>query len=191
MSVTPLVPGYRLVIEYFSDLTHRAQLLVDAHSTGGSYVLDEFGGTTTPVATFAALYAATMKPVFHTTASFTTWILEQYSGGAYIQVDTGSLGVAGTNSTATAIGSQWTFKLIDTDNKQFALRILGLVEGDAFKFGYGQLSGPALTLVNELIDTTSGHMGAVLRGRSGTVQRRFVALTSSLNRKSRRRLGIV
>jgi hypothetical protein len=194
MAVTPLVPNARLIVHYTSDLPHALQLLVEYTTVSGVPVLQQHDLTTTPTATFVATLVGLLQPMFDTSTVFVDWTLEKYDSGAYVEIDTASIGLNGTNAaSAPTRASDFTFSFFDVNEKHVKIRLLGAFLGGAgaFKFGYSVLATIYRNFIDDALNTAPAHLGAVLQGRSGGTLTRFIALVVAYNRKSRRRLGAV
>jgi hypothetical protein len=192
MAVTPLVATGRLVISYTSDLPHKLQLLCNVINSAGTWKISDDGGVLYDPATIATTYVTFAKPAFSTASTFVGWLLERYSGGAYIEVASGSLGIAGTALNPAGAANQFTFVFRDRNNDIIKNVWLGVQSQFVpIKLGYGDLSGATLAFVNEMMDGSSGgHLGATITGRSGLNAKSFTSLVGALNRKARRRLGV-
>jgi len=194
MGVTPLVATHRLVIDYTSDLSHKEYLYCTAELVGGVWELVRFSGGDVDIATFIGEYVLLVKPLFASSSQFVDWILEQYMAGSWVEVASGSIGVAGTNASAVATaGSELTWTFRDVSNHKVRFRHLGAVVGisGSFKLGYAGLSGVYKAFVDDVLNGAATHIGAVMTGRAAEQLVSFGALVVSYNRKSRRRLGAV
>ena len=194
MPITPLVPGYRLQIFYKTDLNHVMNYFVGATLVGSSYLLQDLYFNNIITTTFVSYIVGLMKPMMDSSSSFLSWTLEQYNSGAWVQVDTGTIGVAGTNAASVPTpGNQFSWTWFDLDLKHLKFRWLGFTFASVgtFKIPLGSVTGAYAAFYNDVIDITPGHLGAMLRGRSGSQILRGLNLVISYNRKSRRRLGDV
>lgn len=192
MAVTPLVANARLTINYASDLAHKMQILCVVPTTYGGN-LTTLSLATLPTTTAVAHWASLVQPFFAASAALQTWVLEQFVGGAYVEIDAGSLGLAGTNVGATTPGTSWTWTFFDSHGKKVRHRHLGIASGGGVnKLGYAALTGVFKAYVDDLVPSgVAGKMGDWAFGRSAGGMSRFIAIVESFNRKSRRRLGVV
>jgi hypothetical protein len=175
-------------------LQHVEQLLCDATLVGGSYTLDEFGGTQIATATFVSSYVNLLKPLFDTSTLFQSWSLQKFVSGAYVQVDADTIGVSGTAAaSAPTPGLSWTWTFFDSNGKHVKFRQLGgfTSAAGAFKIPIGSLTGAFAAYSSDVLNHTATHIGAVMRGRSGTIITRGLNIVQAYNRKARRRLGVV
>lgn len=189
--VTPLNATGRLRIFYNSDLTHVLDLLCNVATSPSAAILDTFG-THVSGATASTEVLNAITAIFSTATTFTNWVLQQNVSGSYVPIDEGSLGVNGTAGLPTVPASQNTFVFRDATQKLASLRLLGTYEGAALKLGYAALNTANKAIADELLNGGAGHVGSWRTGRNGLPSgMRFINYVSGLNRKSRRRLGLV
>jgi hypothetical protein len=192
VAVTPLNANGRLTIQYTSDIGHKIQALCNLPNVYTGHLVT-FSGASLLTSAAASHWESTLAPMFATTTSFLTWVLERYVSGAYVEIDTGSLGGAGTDTFATSLGGQLTYTFFDTYGVKFRHRMLGnsgLTE--AYKSGYVGLPTKFKQYVDDMVPAgLSGTNGDWVTGRAGLLNSRFVAIVGSFNRKTRRRLGLV
>jgi len=192
MAVTPLVPQYRLQLSYKPAITHKQQLLVDAVLSGGSYSLVAHDSSSVAIATFVSQYAALLKPFYDSTTTFDSWILQKFVSGAYIEVDTGTIGVAGTASGAPNPTSLMSWVFVSGGFKRVKFVNLGANAVDQpAKNTFAVLGTRALNYVSDILNNSSGHIGYVMRGRDGQPLTRFIDEVEDYSRTSRKRLGDV
>ena len=192
MAVTPLNANARLQVNYTSDLPHKMQFLCSIPTTYAGNLVTFSGAGLTTAAAMAHLLGL-VQPIWSTSTEITSWILERHSNGAYVEVDTGSFGVHGTDATAISKASEATYVFFDSFGVKVRNRQLGIPGlTEPFKQGYGDLSGPFKAWVDDFVPGgIAGHLGDWVSGRSGTEFSRFISLVAGYNRKSRRRLGVV
>lgn len=192
MAVTPLVAPFRLQINYVSDVTHKMQILCAAHVTGGAYVLEEFGGGTQSLSAFTGALVTLLKPMFDAASQFQDYVLQEYVGGAYVPRAEGSIGVSGTNAGALVKAAQTTHTFFDHAEKRVRMRFLGAANvSQVQKLGYAALGPLNRALVDDLLNASTGHLGAIFMGRAAQPIASYITQVDSYNRKSRRRLGVV
>jgi hypothetical protein len=189
--VTPLLANGRLVLHYHTDLDHKMQMLCNIVLSSGVYHIQDTYGNLLNTNTEANNVGSIFAPIMSAASSFISWQLQLFSGGAYVLEDEGSLSVVGSAGTAAIPGHMNTFVFIDRLNIHVRLRQMGAAFGSYGHFGASQLSGAYAAIEAEFSNTLVGHLGAWWTGRSANPPRHFVALTTALNRKSRRRLGMV
>ena len=192
--VTPLVAPNRLSYGYHtSGQTHKMQVLCHADNQiiGVPHNFLKNGGGTILVATAAAALAAEFAAQLLTTDVVDTWTLESYQSGAYIPIETGTLGTAGSQTAAGTPYSRVTGFYRDT-----AFNPVKVVEVCATYFvpvheSPAALPAPFSTFWLSFVTNSAGRAGEWVRGRSDAFLASATNITGSLDRKSRRRAGLI
>jgi hypothetical protein len=194
MTVTPISAPCTLEIAYKAGgLSHTLQMFCDgAYNSGTStwQIKAKQTGTWLAPVNKVADVVDLLKVLFKTTASFDTWTLYENSAGVKIPRAQGSIGVYGTSTAAEAAYIQYTHYFRDTSYKPMKFILLGLTSVSIGRWAYSAMSGGEKALVDDILNTASGHVGEWITSRGFNSPASFLAVTSTANRMSRRRLSI-
>lgn len=193
--VTPLVATHRVLVHYQADtLSHTVHYLcsaVPASVTPSGFNFVTGAGAPIEVDAGVQALASFLKAMFDPSALLDTYELQEYVSGAYVPVWAGGIGLAGTTAATRSVANRGTTVFRDGNNILVRDVLLGISALAPQRLPVASLSGPFAAYINELKNGVSGHTGTWLTGRSGTRLAAALNLTISLDRKSRRRLGLV
>lgn len=192
MAETPIAVNGQIDIYYTGrTLQHVSQIRCEITNplAGGGYTIDTPNGSiswTDGVDDYVNVF----KPLVPTTGTIDFAVLQLYDAGVYTQLDTYSLGVAGTGAFTPQAGSQLTWTFRDDTNHLTKLVMLEVAVGAPFRLNFGGLSGAAAAFATDLLSLSVGAAGAWTEGRSGSHFKRLVHLTGGFNKKLLRRLNL-
>lgn len=196
MAITAYAAPGRVQLFYSdSGVRHRLDINLPILTVGGAGASGYNTGNGAIVVTcdaYVALVVAFIKAYFGTGTTFDSWVLETYSGGRFTPVYTTTIGVAGTagafNSCVqttfvgrSPLGHRVNFELFEP-SAFGAPAHASITPGGGSSFNL---------LATELNNNTAGHIGVALCGRDGTNPVKFNTITSSLNKRVRRRRLLV
>jgi hypothetical protein len=189
--VTPIAATHRIDFEYTTGtLLHKVQLRCTAILVAGVYHLVNQSGSTI-VALTAANYAGTkIATILPSTCAWGAYTLYQYVSGVYNPLESAAMTVTPSALTDTEPTGQWTLKMRDISFAPVNFVILGAAYAAPQHANPNAIGGVTLALAQDLINAADGHIGSWLQGRAGLPMHSFGLYTVSLNRKSRRRLGL-
>jgi hypothetical protein len=191
---TPISPNGQLDFHYLvSGREHVTQLRANINNPGaapGGFLLDTAGGGTIGFTAAADMYILLAKTLLAATSSFVQVVLQEYSGGAYVEKDTYTVSVAGTSGASPILGNQatWTYK----SPLNHVVKVV-ILEGT---FTLPQhtpmaaLTGVLLTFANDLKNPAAGHVGNWFQGREGYPPSRGLFLTVGLNKQLLRKRNL-
>jgi len=152
MAPVPYSASHQLDIHYtVASQPHVVQIPCSAIPVSGNYELELWDGGSRLASACADDYAQLVKIFFNPGDSFTQYVVQQYSDGIFIPIESASMSVAGTDgSNPTLLGFQDTLTFRDT-NYGFVRHVIeeSTLPGPK-KYGY-PVSG--LTGYNALIES--------------------------------------
>jgi hypothetical protein len=194
MSVTPIVATHRVSFKYRTDgLVHVIQAYCDALplGVGAGHTLVTRTLTSILAATAFSNFATQLAATLLTTDTVDDWTLEQYSGGSYIPVETGALGLAGSQVAAGTPFSRITgFYRTTTFKPVKAIVICGTYFTPLHE-NPTALPNPFKAWWISWYGVTSADIGWWAEARDASFLASNTFITGSLDRKSRRRAGLV
>lgn len=194
MTITEIVATHQLDIKYeVAGLAHVLQMRCDGFGTGVG--VNELIATTdllVPVQDAADEVFTLMAPLYKAVqTSFLGWTLQEYIGGAYVPVNSGSTSVAATGSTNYFPGAQNTFTF---RNSAFHINRFILFETSILQFDnfpYALLNASLQALVDSISGQASGDIGDWYEGRDGIRSpKNFGQLVIGPNKKLFRARGL-
>lgn len=193
--VTPLHATHRVRIEYTADgLAHSADYLCSATPaavTPSGFKFVTFSGTNLEVDTGVQALATVLAAILPTTATIIGYSLQEYAAGSYNPVWANGIAASGGSSAARSVGNRLTLTYKDDLFILVKNVILGVAGGAPQKGSIASLGGVFAAYADALADITPGATGDWLTGRSAQRFRAKLNYVVSLDRKSRRRLGLV
>lgn len=193
MAPTPITPNGQIDILYTeSGFLHRAQMRVDIVSPGGSAPFDlvTSAGPAILWTAWVDIVVAKFKAIFSTSTTFTQAVLQHYTGGVYVQLDTYSLGIPGTSGSAAKLATQVTYTFKDTTNKTVKIALFEATYNAPNHIAYGFLDGASKAIVDSTLGLTAADIGNAFRGRGDNAMNRFVFQTISINKKLQRKRNL-
>lgn len=190
---TPIVPNGEVRLDYtVASLVHQVRMRCSINNPAGPspYLLDLFGGGTINWATAVHQFDALVSAFYHSDVAFGSWTLYQRVGTNYVPLDGASSTAAGTNTGDNQAAGQMTLTAKNAANlldKFVFLESSFLPPQKVTSYPYGG----AGTFMDDWINTASGHLGSWVLGRNGQPATRLLANVVTLNRKIRRRRGLV
>jgi len=189
--VTPIAATHRLDVQYVTGgLSHKLQLRCGALVLSGAYHLAEQLGGTVLAQTAANYLSNKVATIMPSTCVFQQYILYEYVSGVYHAVEGGAVTATPSAFSDVEPTGQYTLKMSDLSFNPVNFVVLGAGFAAPQHDTPAHVGGVTLALANDLISATSGTIGAWLQGRAGLPMRHYGLYTVSLNRKSRRRLGL-
>lgn len=191
MAPTPITTSGRLSIAYVvNGLTHKARLWVDIVAVGPSFevVNHRVGGAGNKTGLVVAqMYWDLIKTSWPSTVTAPTFVLDQYSGGAFIPVDGAALIGAGTGIGAIDPCNEVTFTFKDTANKKMKISLFETIYESPDKNFYPTGVVALAAIFNDFISPLSTiSMNDFARSKGDLRIFRAIAETVSLNRRIRR-----
>lgn len=195
MPVTPILPLYRVQINFTADgLPHKQQIYCGA--TPASVTPSGFNMLTrdsSALETDAAVQAwcVLLEPCLPSAATFQAWELQVFSGGAYLTVFQNAIAAVASGVASRSVASRMTVTMRDTASLRFKNILLGV---DLIAPQHGPRSamgGVYGTLATAMTAPTGNNFGNWAMSRGAHYPNTVVAYTVSLDRKSRRRLGLI
>lgn len=192
---TPILPNGRLTINYSSNgIAHKLRMRCNwTTSVLVPFVLQQASGSLIAVQDAADMVFTLIAPLYKAAqATMDGWQLDNYSGGAYLPLVTGSTAVTPSDTANTQVAQQVTITFRDPNYKKVRFIFFEQRQTPAAKYSYSQLGGSYLDLVNSILDETDAGIGSWFCGRGDTPINglSYLSLVSSYNRKLRRRRGL-
>jgi hypothetical protein len=197
MSFTPPVPVYRIQFNYVvSGLTHNAAALLDVVAAGASFnTVPASGASVVDWKTAADGWWNAVGHVLDVTGtSFGSAILSQYVGGSYVPVDSFNTSVTPGSGGAFSQASQGTYFFRGHDYSIYKLVLLEAgFQGYEKSVSYAGLTTADKAVVDafQVLDTTGVKPSAWTKSHRGAFVSQWRSFTFCLNRRERRRRGIL
>lgn len=194
MTPTPISASHQIDFHYKTNgLAHVLQLRCHATPSGGSYDLASYTGTNLPWTVNVDNFVTVLKPLFKASQdNIEKAVLQEYDGGTYNPLEEYSIGVDGTGTSGRVVAGQFTLMYRDAAFKRLKIVLMEPALGDVpIHQGYGGIGGALLAFVDDTKNVSSGHAGAWIRSRIDSHINQFIDITGSLNKKTRRRRGLV
>lgn len=196
MAPTPITATHRMTIFYTVALfPHRIHLYVDAYSSvllTSGWGITTFDLDTLDAGDAASGFGTLLSEYIEADDHVDSWLLEEYSSGAYIFKASGTLGTAGTHSaTGQRSGAQLTIFFRDTANKPLKI-VVGeptLAVFSRYASGAG-VPSDIDAISDSMLLAGGGNLGNWVRSRGDRQRDRFISVVGTLNRKLRRARGI-
>jgi hypothetical protein len=196
MAVTPLTANAKLTIFYHvGPLTHKMDFLCNithtvlALITGWS--LDTQSAVVLDVVTALANLTPLIAAIMPTEGVLDTWELYQFTGGVYNPVVGGSIGTSGGDGAAHDEVGRMTAVYRISAGVKLRFVLLGSNIPTPQHTAMGALTGATAALINDFLNSANPHAGSWVRNRSAGFIASGTYITTSLDRKSRRREGLV
>lgn len=194
MPLTPISTSHVLVFRYAQrGLTHSSRYYVNAtpSSDPSGFDLLEVGVGVRALADVITDWKTVFGPVCGDTTTGAGWSLYEVGIGELILVSSGSYSFASVGGGHEVAGQAFlTYR--DTANKLFKLEVLeGNYETPARSTSTADIGVAFGNLANSVLDLTAGGIGNWARSRGNHEFRRYIAYTATLNRKLRKRRGMV
>lgn len=189
----PILANAKIQLSYVSSepLTHKCNLNVDAAFTGGNWLVTDAAGGTQNWTTCVDQFWALMKPLYSASAAFGLATLFTYSSGIYIPVATHTPVTAVGTGSASLLANQLTLTARDDLYNLDRIQLMGTNTPQPF-FEVANLAGGTFgTIIADLENKTAGHVGNWYRSKDNQYINNMLNIVSTVNKKSRRRLGLV
>lgn len=189
----PIITNGQVDFHYtVSSLEHTTQLRVSLNNPSGPapYNLDTFAGGTLLWTDWVDLVVTAIKADYPSSITIDRAVLQRYVDPDYIELDSYSIGVAGTSGSAVVLGEQGTFSFKDVYNNTCKLTLLETANGVPVHQAYGALGVANALIVDGILDRTATGIGQCLLSKSGQPYNRFIYFTSGLNKKLLRRRNL-
>ena len=196
MAVTPLIATHRARIAYTVDLIHHnMDLLCSAVPAGtpSGFRMVTYDATAQDADVLVQALAALLAAILPSAGAgnVDTWTLEQYSGGAYIPVYSNGIGIAGSNATARSAAARATAVYRDLHNYHVRNVVIGIALTAPTRGPIAGAGGAFGAYWNDFVNKTTTHAGNWVTGRDGNAFLTALEYTTSLDRKTRRRMGLI
>lgn len=194
MTPTPISTAHVLVFKYLQrGLTHSSRYYVNATPSGdpSGYDLITIGASVRALADVVDDWRGVFGPVCGDTTTAAGWFLYEVGIGELILLSSGSYTFASVGGAHEVAGQAFlTYR--DTANKLFKLEVLeGNYETPSRDTDPGNIGVAFGNLADSVLDLTAGGIGYWARSRADHDFRRFIAYTATLNRRLRKRRGMV
>lgn len=192
MAETPIEPNGQIDFVYtVAGFTHRSQMrctISNPEAVANFNLVTPDGDLLWTDAVDDAM--PLFRPFYTASANFVQADLQLYDSGAYVLLDSYSLGLAGTASGSNFNTGQSSWTLKDYQNKTVKFVQLECIAAPPQRVAFASLSGISQSLVNSMLDNSPGNIGAWFRGRSGAQMHRFITVTVSINKRLQRKRGL-
>jgi len=129
------------------------------------------------------------KPLFSADFTFTQATLYRYDSGAYIAIDSYSIGVAGTGGGGETPATEETYFFYDEDHIPDKIIFLEQGSGVPLHLNYAGLGASRKAFVDDVLLQASPSIGDWYRSKSDQPITVFLAVTTTFNRRLRRKRG--
>lgn len=194
MATQPLLATERVGIHYRSDsLTHVMHVLCDAtsHTPAASHDLLSVATGTIDADTAIQALAAQLAATLLTTDSVDDYVLEHFVDGAYIPIQSGTIGLAGAQSAAGTPYGRITGFYRDLSHDPVKIVVITGTYFLPFHTSPSALPSPFDDFWLSFVLTATGQAGDWARSKSDDGVTSATAVTGSLDRTTRRRAGLV
>lgn len=131
-----------------------------------------------------------LRPILASDATINNAVLQRYNAGVYEQIDTYSIGLAGTGAAAHKNAEQETYTFKDLGNKLVKVVLQEGMNTPPDKIQYANLGAAYKTFVDDVLSNSAGTIGDWFLGRGGNDVIRFLNLTISINKYVQRKRNL-
>lgn len=189
----PVLTNGRISIVYnnasLGDHVCSLDVEVISPAIGGTNDLDVFGGGSLPWHDAVDRFVLKAKPMFDSSFTFTLATIYHYVSGSYQPLDQYSIGVAGTGSGGATPATEETY--VFRDSLYNADKIVFLEQGSAVPLhqNYSALGASRKAFVDDVLSGASPAIGSWYNSKSRRDIKSFLAVTTTYNRRLRRKRG--